>query len=138
MLHTIKPFFLKSKFPFLNECSFFIAVTWHLQNICLVHRKVIKQRLQRLESQLNQLNHQQVHRHVYIYYAHDCTVYLSFLIQISILKSIQCILIFNAQGAKKIIFTACHSGKLKLAFTSSDVISTSPKNVLFFCYSNSS
>ena len=96
MLHTIKPFFLKSKFPFLNECSFFIAVTWHLQNICLVHRKVIKQRLQSLESQLNQLNHQQVHTHVYIYYAHDCAVYLSFLIQISILKSIQCILIFNA------------------------------------------
>ena len=31
------------------------------------------------------------------------------------------------QGAKKIIFTACHSGKLKLAFTSPDVISTSPK-----------
>ena len=44
--------------------------------------------------------------------------------------------------------TCCHSGKLKLAFTSSDVISTSPKNLLtsriillisqFFCYSNSS
>ena len=32
------------------------------------------------------------------------------------------------QGAKKIIFTACHSGKLKLAFTSPDVILTSPKN----------
>ena len=42
------------------------------------------------------------------------------------------------QGAKKIIFTACPSGKLKLAFTSPDVISTSPKNFLFFCYSNSS
>ena len=34
------------------------------------------------------------------------------------------------QGAKKLIFTACHSGKLKLAFTSPDVISTSPKNFL--------
>ena len=34
------------------------------------------------------------------------------------------------QGAKKIIFTACHSGKLKLAFTSPDVISTSPQNFL--------
>ena len=34
------------------------------------------------------------------------------------------------QGAKKIIFTACHSGKLKLAVTSPDVISTSPKNFL--------
>ena len=34
------------------------------------------------------------------------------------------------QGAKKIIFTACHSGKLKLAFTSPDVMSTSPKNFL--------
>ena len=34
------------------------------------------------------------------------------------------------QGAKKIIFTACHSGKLKLAFTSPDFISTSPKSFL--------
>ena len=34
------------------------------------------------------------------------------------------------QGAKKIIFTACHPGKLKLAFTSPDVISTSPKSFL--------
>ena len=36
----------------------------------------------------------------------------------------------NRQGAKKIIFTPCHSGKLKLAFTRPDVISTSPKNFL--------
>jgi len=51
------------------------------------------------------------------------------------------------QGAKKIIFTACHSGKLKLTFTSPNnvMISTSPKNVLmsrlisqFFCNLNSS
>ena len=35
-----------------------------------------------------------------------------------------------AQGAKKIIFIACHSGKLKLAFTSPDIISTSPKSFL--------
>ena len=34
------------------------------------------------------------------------------------------------QRAKKIIFTACHLGKLKLAFTSPDVISTSPKSFL--------
>ena len=34
------------------------------------------------------------------------------------------------QGAKKIIFTACHPGKLKLAFASPDVISTSPKSFL--------
>ena len=40
-----------------------------------------------------------------------------------------CIQMKATQGAKKIIFTACHSGKLKLAFTSPDVISTSPKNV---------
>ena len=33
------------------------------------------------------------------------------------------------QGAKKIIFTACHSGKSKLAFTSPAVISTSPQNL---------
>ena len=37
----------------------------------------------------------------------------------------------KTQGAKKIIFTACHSGKLKLAFTSLNVISTSPKNLFY-------
>ena len=49
------------------------------------------------------------------------------------------------QGAKKVIFTACHLGKLRLAFTSPNIISTSPKNVLmsrlisqFFCNLNSS
>ena len=49
----------------------------------------------------------------------------------------------QSQGAKKIIFTACHSGKLKLAFTSPDVISISPKTFWwaefisqFFCYSH--
>ena len=49
------------------------------------------------------------------------------------------------QHAKKVIFTACHSGKLKLTFTSPNIISTSPKNVLmsrlisqFFCNLNSS
>ena len=49
------------------------------------------------------------------------------------------------QGAKKVIFTACHSGKLKLTFTSPNIISTCPPNVLmsrlisqFFCYLNSS
>ena len=34
------------------------------------------------------------------------------------------------QGAKKFIFTACHLGKLMLAFTSPDIISTSPKSFL--------
>ena len=34
------------------------------------------------------------------------------------------------QGAKKIIFIACLSCKLKLAFTSPDIISTSPKRFL--------
>ena len=38
--------------------------------------------------------------------------------------------IVDKQGAKKIIFTACHSGKLNLTFTSPDVISTSPKSFL--------
>ena len=33
----------------------------------------------------------------------------------------------NVQGAKKVIFTACHSGKLKLTFTSPNVISTTHK-----------
>ena len=34
------------------------------------------------------------------------------------------------QDTKEIICTACHLGKLKLAFTNPDVISTSPKNFL--------
>ena len=49
------------------------------------------------------------------------------------------------QGAKKVIFTACHLGKLKITFTSPNIISTSPKNILmsrwisqFFCNFNSS
>ena len=44
------------------------------------------------------------------------------------------------QGAKEVTFTACLSGKLKLTFTSPNIISTSSKNVLmsrlisqFFC-----
>ena len=36
----------------------------------------------------------------------------------------------ESRGAKKIIFTSCYSGKLKPAFTSPDVISTSPKSFL--------
>ena len=39
-------------------------------------------------------------------------------------------LIFPEQSAKKVSFTACHSGKLKLAFTSPNIISTGPKHVL--------
>ena len=46
-------------------------------------------------------------------------------------------------GAKKVIFTACHSGKLKPTFTSPNIISTRPENVLmsrwisqFFCNLN--
>ena len=34
------------------------------------------------------------------------------------------------QGTKKVILTACDSGKLKLAFTSPNVISTSPRRFL--------
>ena len=33
------------------------------------------------------------------------------------------------QGAKKVKLTACHSGKLSLACTSPQVISTSPKTL---------
>ena len=36
------------------------------------------------------------------------------------------------QGAKKVIFKACHSGKLYLVRTSLKVISTSPKRKGFF------
>ena len=49
--------------------------------------------------------------------------------------------ILAPQRAKKIIFTACPKGKLKLAVTSPNVISASPKSFLmsridftFFCY----
>ena len=35
-----------------------------------------------------------------------------------------------SQSAKKVCFTACHLDKLKLAFTSTNVISTSSKHVL--------
>ena len=51
----------------------------------------------------------------------------------------------KVKGAKKVIFTACHSGKLKPTFTSPNIISTSPKNVLmgrlisrYFCNLNCS
>ena len=49
---------------------------------------------------------------------------------VSVLSTLAYKQVSNKQGAKKIIFTACHSGKLKLAFTSPDVISTSPQNFL--------
>ena len=44
----------------------------------------------------------------------------------------QCILKNQSlnQGAKKVIFKICHSGKLKLEYTSPNVISTSPQNIL--------
>ena len=49
------------------------------------------------------------------------------------------------QCAKKVIFTVCHSGKLKLTLTCPNIISTSCKNFLmsrlisqFFCNLNSS
>ena len=48
------------------------------------------------------------------------------------------------QGAKEVIFKACHSGKLRLAYTSPNIISTSPKTFWwaelisqFFCNLNS-
>ena len=47
------------------------------------------------------------------------------------LATILIIIINNKyQGVKKIIFTACHSDKLKLTFTSPDISSTSPKSLL--------
>ena len=70
--------------------------------------------------------------------------------KIKILVPYPCIKQYQIQGAKKVIFTACQSGKLKLAFTSPNIISTSPQNFLmssiilillishFFCKLNSS
>ena len=40
------------------------------------------------------------------------------------------ITLYGLQGAKKVIFTDCHWGKLRLAYTSPKVISASPKNFL--------
>ena len=40
------------------------------------------------------------------------------------------IILYKQECAKEIIFTAYHLGKLKLAFTSPDVISTSPSRFL--------
>ena len=57
----------------------------------------------------------------------DCTVVV---VVILINKDSFLVLHQGTQGAKKVIFKACHSGKLKLAYTSSNVISTSPKNIL--------
>ena len=48
-------------------------------------------------------------------YMHEKYCFLSFL---------------EIQGAKRIIFSACHLGKLMLAFTSPNIISTSPKRFL--------
>ena len=54
---------------------------------------------------------------------------LLFAQAVSVVSNI--VLIPLIQGAKKVIFTACQSGKLKLlAFTSPNVISTSPQNFL--------
>ena len=38
--------------------------------------------------------------------------------------------LIHQQGATEVIFTACHSGKLRLVYTSPNVILTSPKNFL--------
>ena len=72
-------------------------------------------------------------------------VYFVFLYKIYILTIHLKISEQMSQRAKKVIFTACHSGKMKLTFTSPNIISTSPKNVLtsrsisqFFCNLNSS
>ena len=69
---------------------------------------------------------------------HASNLHIDTSIHISILK-------FALQGAKKVIFTACHSGKLKQTSSSPNIISTSPENVLmsrlisqFFCNLNSS
>ena len=71
------------------------------------------------------------------------------------LSSVTCIMLwfkfilglhFISQGARKVIFTACYSGKLKLAFTSPNIISTWTPKIFwwaelilkFFCKLNSS
>ena len=56
----------------------------------------------------------------------DCTV----VVVILIIKDSFLVLHQGTQGAKKVIFKAFHLGKLKLAYTSPNVISASPKNIL--------
>jgi len=45
------------------------------------------------------------------------------------LKKVEIGALNSKQGEKKVIFKARHSGKLKLAYPSPNVISTSPQNV---------
>ena len=52
-------------------------------------------------------------------------------VQMSLVLSVRFIIFGeNWQGAKKVVCTAYHSGKLKLTVTSPNIITTSPKNVL--------
>ena len=72
------------------------------------------------------------HDHVKMFFCQSKPI-VFLLFAVAIAKTPSCChpeILLPWQGAKKIVFTACHSGKLKLAFTSPDVISTSPKNFL--------
>ena len=57
-------------------------------------------------------------------FVHDfCPIFSAWWLKMFILR-------LRCSGCKESIFTACHSGKLKLAFTSPNGISTSPPNFL--------
>ena len=59
-----------------------------------------------------------------------CTLFLDIISWLQCKNAYFHVLSRTGQGAKKVIFTACQSGKLKLAFTSPNIISTSPQNFL--------
>ena len=61
---------------------------------------------------------------------HSQSSYFFFSVQSKMTTCWRWEIAYPVQDAKKIFFTACHSGKLKLAFTSPDLISTSPKSFL--------
>ena len=62
----------------------------------------------------------------YLFFLYLEKLILSFIVEISQIYFIVNTCIFFFQGAKKIIFTACPSGKLKTEFTSPIAKSTSP------------
>ena len=60
----------------------------------------------------------------FLFCVHDfCPIFSAWWFKMFILR-------LRCSGCKESIFTACHSGKLKLAFTSPNGISTSPPNFL--------
>ena len=123
--------------------SFYVSGDGQMQPVPFPPDALLGSNIPRHARQINQLNHGEVvcavtishpTRHVYTGGKVSTVIFYNFFE------------LWNEEIiAKKVTFTACHSGKLKLTFTSPDIISTSPKNILmsrlisqFFCNLNSS